>query len=161
VAVPAKAEWPPLYGPGFHEMTLADLRLRCVDAFSISKRRDPVMLSLEAMCLAISVVQLQAEVWIDGSFTTSKIEPDDVDVVVLYNDLFGGGTREQQEIIRRIKDQDFQFPLKCDSYVSRQYAPDHLLHSFSLRNRDYWIRQFGFSRGNNQKGIVLIRTPVS
>jgi hypothetical protein len=53
-------------------MTLADLRKACVDAFVLSRRRDPIMQSLEAMCLAISGALLRAEVWVDGSFLTHK-----------------------------------------------------------------------------------------
>jgi hypothetical protein len=96
-------------------MTLADLRKACVDAFVLSRRRDPIMQSLEAKCLAISGALLRAEVWVDGSFLTHKIDPDDVDVVVVYNELSGGGTPEQLNIIDRIDKKSFQFPVVCDS----------------------------------------------
>lgn len=159
--MPTKPEWPALYAPGFHEATLSDLRNRCVDAFPLSKRRDPIMRSLEAMCFAISGALLRAEVWVNGSFTTFKIEPDDVDVVVVFNEPSGGGTPDQLSVIRRVEAQDFQFPVKCDSYTCAQYPEGHKLHSTSEFMRAYWMRQFGFSRGNALKGIALVRTPVS
>lgn len=142
-------------------MTLPDLRRACVDAFPLSRRRDPIMRSLEAMCLAISSALLQAEVWVDGSFLTQKIEPDDVDVVLVFSELAGGGTPEQQNIISRIDAQDFQFPLRCDSYTCKQFPKGHALHGTGEFMRAYWIRQFGFSRGQQLKGIAVIRTPLS
>jgi hypothetical protein len=119
------------------------------------------MRSLEAMCLAISGALLPAEVWVNGSFLTHKIEPDDVDVVLVINVLSAGGTTDQQNIIRRIEGKDFQFPVRCDSYVCKQYPEGHTLRSTGEFMRAYWMKQFGFSRGDRIKGIAVIRTPVS
>jgi hypothetical protein len=119
------------------------------------------MRSLEAMCLAMSGVLLPGEIWVNGSFLTHKIEPDDVDVVVVFNELSSGFTPDQQNIIKRVDDKDFQFPIKCDSYTCRQYPAGHSSHSIGEFMRAYWMRQFGFSRGDRIKGIAVIRTPVS
>jgi hypothetical protein len=112
-----KPEFPPLLQEGLHPMTLADLRALCVGAFPLSVRRDPIMRSLEAMCVALSASLTKAEVWVDGSFLTQKIEPDDVDVIVVLPSGVNG-TPEQRTVIERIDRQEFVFPIKCDSYTT-------------------------------------------
>lgn len=74
----AKAEFPPLLPAGFHDMDLHRLRALCVDAFPLSRRREPLMELVGEICSELTSVSLYTEVWVDGSFLTAKIEPDDV-----------------------------------------------------------------------------------
>ncbi len=155
-----KVEYPPLLMEGLHELTLADLRVLCVDGFPLSTRRDPVMRVLESMCLAMSTALVPAAVWVDGSFLTEKIEPDDVDVVVVMQ--AGNRTSEQQAVIDRIENQEFVFPVTCDSYVNVEYPQGHKKYWFSQYMRAYWIKQFGFARNDKvMKGIAVVRTPTT
>lgn len=133
MAISAKREYPPLLPPGLHEMTLAELRVMCVDAFPLSRRRDPIMRSLEGMCTTISISLLRAAVWVDGSFVTQKIEPDDVDVVVALNHINTNNTPDQLRVRERIEKQEFAFPVQCDSYLFMEYPADHT---------DYWIGEY-------------------
>jgi hypothetical protein len=81
VALSLKREYPPLLAAGLHPKTIAELRVMCVDAFPLSTRRDPIMQALQSMLTSLSVALLRADVWVDGSFVTEKIEPDDVDLL--------------------------------------------------------------------------------
>jgi hypothetical protein len=89
------------------------------------------------------------------------MEPDDIDVVAVINELSGGGTPEQNDVIQRISKKDFQFPATCDSYIHRDYPTGHPMHTIGEMMRAYWMRQFGFSRSDKMTGIAVIRTPVS
>lgn len=160
MASAGKPEFPPLLPAGLHPRTLSELRKMCVIDFPHSKRRDPVMRSLEAMCTSISVAFIRAEVWVDGSFLTKKIEPDDVDVLVTLNAECANGTSQQQQIIAKVNAKGFNMPVQCDSYLLFQYPKGHPLYWTAKYMRAYWLRQFGFSRGNQLKGIAVIRTPI-
>jgi hypothetical protein len=64
-------------------MTLQGLRKLCVNAFPLSSRRDRLMRSVEALCTTVSTALIVSEIWIDGSFLTQKMDPDDVDLVAV------------------------------------------------------------------------------
>lgn len=111
------------------------------------------------MILALSVTLLQSAVWIDGSFLTQKIEPDDVDLVVALQHVNGNDTPAQRAVLQRIVNQNFSFPIQCDSYVLVEYPTGHPSYWFGEYMRAYWIRQLGFARGRTLKGIAVVRTP--
>ncbi len=142
-------------------MTLVQLRTLCVTNFPLSARRDPIMRSLEVMCTALSIALVRSQVWVDGSFLTQKIEPDDVDVTVVIQSG-AAGTPEQQTALARVSNQDYKFPIKCDSYVHIEYSKSHPKYWFGEFMRAYWIRQYGFDRrAQTMKGIAVIETPVA
>lgn len=117
------------------------------------------MSSLEGMCTALSVSLIRSDVWVDGSFLTKKIEPDDVDVVVVIQ--HGPQTPAQNAILERVATKKFVSPQQCDSYVNVEYPKAHPNHSIGEFMRAYWMKQFGFSRGQDIKGIAVVRTPVT
>ena len=141
-------------------MTLMEIRALCVTPFTLSTRRELIMRSLEAMCTTLSIALVKADVWVDGSFLTQKIEPDDVDVLVVLPSGVNG-TPEQRAAIKRVDDQDFAFPIKCDSYTTIEYPRGHKKYWFGEYARAYWLRQFGFARTNAMKGIAVIGTPLT
>ena len=133
----------------------------CVDAFPLSSRRDPIMTALQSMLTSLSVALLRADVWIDGSFVTEKIEPDDVDLVVLIFNVNKNDTPAQQGVLNRIHNQQYTFPIKCDSYILVEYAHGHPNYWIGQYMHAYWLRQFGFARSNQMKGIPVTRTPIT
>jgi hypothetical protein len=161
VATASKPEFPPLLPVGLHPKTLPELRQMCVTNFPLSTRRDPIMRSVEAMCTSISTALIRAEMWIDGSFLTQKIEPDDVDLLVTLDAQYLSGTPLQQQIVSRIASQDFKAPVQCDSYVHFQYPEGHASYWTAEFTRAYWMRQFGFGRNDQFKGLAVIRTPIA
>src|SRR5690242_5545325 len=101
MAFGSKPDFPPLLKEGFHSMTLAALRKLCVDNFSLSATRNHIMTELEAVCLSMSLALIKAEVWIDGSFVTKKIDPMDVDLVVVIQHG-ANGAPQQQDLLTRV-----------------------------------------------------------
>ncbi len=77
-----KDDFPPLLPEGFHPMSLADLRLLCVNRFSSSITRPSIMDGLEKVVYELNKSGLHLEVWVDGSFTTEKLNPDDSDIAI-------------------------------------------------------------------------------
>lgn len=153
-----KEEFPPLLEPGFHVMTLADLRARCVAAFSLSKTRSEIMDGLDKFVDMLRVENVVGDLWIDGSFMTQKLDPEDVDVVLSVQSHFHkNGTEVQQALVDLVEAADFKPDYFCDVYVLWQYDQDDELYALGESQRAYWIRQFGFSRGADKKGMALIK----
>jgi len=117
------------------------------------------MEGLEQIVWELSEMGIVVDVWVDGSFTTKKFEPDDSDVVVcIKSEFLANMTREQQTYISDFQRnrKGFKDKFYCDLY----FYIDHS-HATSEWLRSYWIRQFGFSRNDDMKGIVVVSTPTN
>jgi hypothetical protein len=101
--------------------------------------------------------KIPGEIWVDGSFLTDKIDPKDVDVIVRIdgNAVYDNGTSEQRDAIDWVIANQ-KASLRCDSYVLMEYPAAHPLHEEGKWWYSYWHRQWGFSRDDDPKGIVVI-----
>jgi hypothetical protein len=152
-----KVEYPPLLGLGFHPTTIEDLRKLCVDAFPLSKKRPDIMDNLETVLSELTKHKIEGEVWIDGSFTTEKIEPEDSDILVYVSGEFlDNATPEQHNLIATISS-NLKAKYMCDSYVLPYYPEGHQWYNEVEWWKAYWIRQFGFTRKDEPKGIAVVR----
>lgn len=159
MAAASKTEFPPLLGTGMHEMPLAHIRALCVEGFPLSTTRDGHMRGVEALCGSLSAALIPSHVWIDGSFLTQKIDPADVDLAVrLHFATLPNPSTEQIALIDRIQKKQFA---GCDSYVFIEYPQGHPHHPTGDMMHAYWQRQFGFTRGDQFKGVATVRTPFA
>lgn len=116
-----------------------------------------MMSKLEEIIAMLEGTGMQGNLWVDGSFVTDKLDPRDVDVLLHVEDGRGFDARNKVHvdavswIASNLKHSHF-----CDSYVSAVPPPSHPLHSYLSHRLQYWQRQFGFSRGNIAKGIVVV-----
>jgi hypothetical protein len=97
-----------------------------------------------------------AMLWIDGGFLTEKIDPKDVDVVMLCDGpRYDAGPSSYQVAIDWVIANQ-KATLKCDSYALFEYPAAHVLHTEGAWWRAYWHVKWGFSREEDPKGIVVI-----
>ena len=91
------------------------------------------------------------EVWIDGSFATTKPNPEDIDLLFLFDmGLLNGLTGEQQTRLDRIFGSgrmETKIRYACDVYV--RPIDDR-------RGREYWSGFFGQDREGTKKGIARL-----
>ncbi len=122
------------------------------------------MTSLEALLAALSSAAVKAQVWIDGSFLTKKIDPDDVDLVVVLQEedfLLAWANPTGKDVLERIVRKEFTNPVKCDSYISLEYPLETPRHALGQKQRDYWLKTFGESRSGDKKGMAVIEVPIT
>lgn len=145
--------------PGLHEITLDGLRQMCHLDFPLSKTRESILNGLVDFLVKLRAAAITSgEVWIDGSFLTRKIDPQDVDFVVCVDaDVYDNGTVEQKAFMDSIANDDWKSPNFCDCYLSLAWPAGHALHNEGELNREYWKKQFGTSRNGDPKGMAVIR----
>lgn len=131
----------------------------CVDAFPSSDTREAIMAGLASVFEALQKEEITGELWVDGSFLTEKIDPRDVDVVLRLEPSFVDEASEDQLAVIDWLRIDLKTDYQCDSYVFVEYPKGHDLEGEGERIRDYWIKQFGFSRGDEHKGIAVLSLP--
>jgi hypothetical protein len=115
------------------------------------------MLGLEQVVGRLRALKILGELWVNGSFLTEQIDPNDSDVVLFVQSAFyDGATTEQMEVINWVNG-DLKSSHCCDSYVSVEYPQSHPLYWHGEYLRAYWMRQWGFSKDDAiMKGIAVI-----
>lgn len=137
-------------------MPLDQVRELCVANFPLSTSRDRIMMGLERLIGELGSRGVNTDVWIDGSFVTEKINPEDVDLVLCTDGrVYDEGTDEQRTILHTVN-ANLKGALGCDSYLFLEYPQGHPLYEEGQRLREYWLRQFGRSRGGEPKGIAVV-----
>jgi hypothetical protein len=114
---------------------------------------------LEIVARTFAWAGVVGELWIDGSFATEKENPRDADVLLhvdasLYDHGSPGVRAAVDWAISNLKALHH-----CDSYVWLEYPQGHALYWTSEWDRAYWIKQFGFSRVDDYKGIIVLPLP--
>lgn len=148
--MPTKSEFPPLLPEGLHSKVLDDLQSLCVDAFPLSSSRPRLMNGLRTLVRNLAGTGVHADLWVDGSFVTAKLNPEDIDVVLCFGDQ-EELTETQHQFLRRLRSQSTtqanyaRLHYGCDFYVAPQSG------------RAYWLRWYGHDRKDNPKGIVIVR----
>jgi hypothetical protein len=78
-------EYRPLYQAGFKDINESDLKSVFVEPFENPERREYLLSRFSALLDRFKEVGISSEVWIDGSFSTEKPEPGDIDMIFFIN----------------------------------------------------------------------------
>jgi hypothetical protein len=156
VAGQNKPEFQPLLDPGFHDLGIDGIRRCCVERFPESITRQRIMVNLSELTQVINQKGINGEIWIDGSFLTQKLNPDDVDLVlVISQSTFNLMDDDQKEFLNWFNNTSLYQRYRCDNYLfvrEENAATGEYLYA-------YWLKQFGFSRGGAMKGLAVVRIP--
>nr|WP_321472136.1 hypothetical protein [uncultured Paludibaculum sp.] len=115
------------------------------------------MAGLREVLARLAGVGINAEVWVDGSFLTEKIDPDDVDFAIrLIGTEFDTAPQDVVDAVVWAVS-DLKTSHRVDGYAWAEWPDDHSEHDFGKERRSYWEKWYGTSRGGNPKGIVVIR----
>lgn len=147
-----KKEYKPLFEEGFKQIALWQLDATFLDPFNDNEHRKYLIDRLNAFINEFQYLGLEAEIWIDGSFTTHKPEPQDIDVVFLLD----------QEAVTKLdskKEKLFRELFMNREEVKARYSIDiYFIDKDDEEDKQNWISTYGFdSRKMNSKGIYKIK----
>ena len=158
-----KEEFPSLLPQGFHTLSRAELKRRCVGDFPISEVRPHIMAGLEVVLERIEAVGIAGTIWLDGSFSTSKQEPDDVDFVLIAAASYRPeGTQDQKDCVERLinRENDPKASFRCDTDVVLDFPPESPFHQLTEETKAHFPELYGFSvTAREPKGIVVLTVP--
>lgn len=151
-----KEEFHPLLPAGFHPLDEAARRRLCVERFPSSITRMIILNNVEQLISSINSQAIKGELWIDGSFLTEKQNPDDADLVfALTEETYRSLNHAQKTFFDTYRSTRLYDRYRIDNYgvvVDQNSALGQWQYA-------YWLRQFGFSRGNQMKGILQVHVP--
>ncbi len=139
-------EYSPLLTPGLHEIGESDLERQFIEPFAGSNTRPYLILGLRNYLSSLKRLGISFEVWIDGSFSTEKIDPSDVDLVVFASEKDVNSLDENRRV---------HFSGLMDRLSARsKYGCDVLFAiAENVDIRSYWRGWYGFDRNERPKGI--------
>ena len=100
---------------------------------------------------------IEGELWVNGSFLTEKINPNDVDMVLCLNSSFVDNASTAQRSTLGWFESNLRDSHLCDTYVHIEFPSSDPQYWVGFFMRAYWMKQFGFSRSDQLKGIALVR----
>jgi len=114
------------------------------------------MRNLEDKIADINQHAIPGEIWIDGSFLTEKLNPDDADIALLIaRAAYQGLSFGQRRFFNDFRGTSLYDQFRIDNYgivLDPTRPEDHWMYA-------YWLRQFGFSRADEMKGILRVPVP--
>ncbi|USE35853.1 hypothetical protein [Endozoicomonas sp. SCSIO W0465] len=143
-------DYPPLFAPGMHSITLSDMPEIFVAPFKNSSRRAHLLHRFNAFLESLIDFPVAMEIWIDGSFSTHKENPGDIDLLVVA-DVYGVNrlpARQQQQLFNVFESNEaIRLRYECDVIFVTDLQEDHTL----------WQELYGLDRNDRPKGIPKIR----
>jgi hypothetical protein len=145
-----KQDFPPLFAPGIHKLTVAEFEKVVVSPFQDDHERKRLFLLFEQWIHKLRLLNVTGVLWIDGSFVTSKFAPGDIDCILWYPSFSVTPTIDQEKETELLID---RLSLKA------QYDIDFYMESPEpskrLARESAWRGLFGFQHdGRSPKGFV-------
>jgi hypothetical protein len=160
-----KPEFPPILAQGFHSLTPTEVMELCVTAFPESTVRGDIMAGLESILERIEDLNMACEIWLDGSFTTHKLEPEDVDFIVFAPiAVLETASQELDEFIEWMNDNhdEPKTLFKCHTQIVFEGAQNDYANDLIGDTRSHYQNLFGFSVTTREpKGIVVLNLKVA
>ncbi|CRI56369.1 DUF6932 family protein [Pseudomonas sp. CCOS 191] len=146
-----KVDYPPLLAAGIHPFSLEQLRSLTVDGFPNSSRRSILFGGLSVYVELLQNAGLKSTIWVDGSFMCAKDDPQDIDLVVVYD----------PENVDSLS--EAALPVVNNLLNSNFAAARFGLHVFKVESTDqegldFWMQKFGTQRDETTpKGLAALR----
>jgi hypothetical protein len=147
----------PLYPGGLHTVSLKEIKRRCVTDFPLSKTRGRLFEGMKVLFGRVGAQDEEIEAWLDGSFLTNKIDPNDIDIVLVFNADRYDDSIEYRETLDWAITQEATQEHFCHCFAMPRYPEGHkhwVLHQAEMAS---WRKLFGHSRDGGEKGIAVVR----
>ncbi|WP_371717099.1 hypothetical protein [Ancylobacter sp. TS-1] len=153
----SKPEFAPLLAPGRHRMSMRRLSDICVSAFPTSTNRQPLFQALLQLISDLATLNIPCEIWIDGSYLTAKIEPDDIDLSVRFavEDFDRLDPMVQNTIMSRLSGKTYH--PRLDTYAFVSGPRDHEYADIFAETENYWAEWWSVARAGWLKGVAVVR----
>lgn len=141
---------------GIINSSLQNFEDNFITNFNDSSTRPEIFKGYLRYCDKLLPLNIATKQWINGSFTTKKVNPNDIDFVTHIDAL---KVDENPEIQNKISEICNPFETKkeflCDVYFIPLY-PQKMpeLYQHTIERINYWRKWFGHDRKMNPKGII-------
>lgn len=138
--------------------SLTELQTRFVTEVRDSTTRPEIWDGWMRHRAALAAINLRPIALVNGSFTTNKRNPKDIDLCYLVDaEAVNNLTAAERTEYTRLFDADHcQQGFRCDPFAIRCYPPTHMRFASMINEVAYWTRVFGVDRKGHPKRILMI-----
>ena len=141
---------------GLHDYSVEQFITQFVDGFPTSQRRKQIADALFAFAREIFAYGIPFEFWIDGSYVTTKVNPNDADLALFFHYPDLAKLPAEKNVLHQKYAQYLDpYYLCAASPENQQILPKKVFNNV-VNHRNYWRGQFGFDRSDVPKGIVRL-----
>ena len=141
---------------GFHDYTYDEFCKTFVEDFPTSQRRRMIAEALLEFSREVFAIGVPCEFWIDGSYATAKVNPNDADIILFFQYQHMVQLQPLWQSFR----QKYSGVLDIYFWYAKSPENERLLNPADynqiINQRNYWRGQFGFDREDRPKGIIRI-----
>src|SRR5690554_2392311 len=141
-----------------HPVTIAELEEEFVQPFTKSSTRKNIVEGHSNYVIEIfQILEHNFFQWLDGSFVTQKLDPNDIDVInfVHYSDYTNNITGNLRKFLTHFGDPRSEY--KVDGYIVPVYPPNDPRFALTIDKYNYWRLLFGRDKNNNPKGMLELK----
>jgi hypothetical protein len=141
---------------GVYFCDATELYAAFVRTFPTSRTRTRIWAGFQELMRQPVMLLMDGTLWVDGSFVTGKLDPNDVDVVLFataaaLNDL----SAESRSELRRLQDADWSQPrFRTHLFVVAVHAAGDARSAVFEALRCYWREWWGRTRRGTPKGFI-------
>ena len=148
-----KIDSAPLLEAGKHCMSLSEIESLAVEPFVGSGTRTTLFKDLQHLVGMLESQEVSCEIWVDGSFLTEKLNPNDIDLtLVISSQSFETITENIKHEIVMLCDKTHRLSASLDCYISDSQDQTRL---------SYWHGMWGSGRDNKPKGYIILEIEAS
>ena len=146
--------------PGFHDWELEEIEENLVVNFSKSKTRSRIFSGYTKLLKKLKSFKLEAEQWLDGSFSTTKVNPGDLDMLTIIeaNQLNKIDPSKGAELKTLFDGPNTKKDYLCDSYILAKRDKSDPNYEYYRKMHKYWYGEFSLDRSFSPKGIVRVKS---
>jgi hypothetical protein len=140
---------------GLIRPTIQEFEARFANA-NAEKVRKEIYEGYKKYCNSLICLGAVSIQWIDGSYTTTKAAPNDIDLVVHFDGMRIHNNVDLQNHFKKLVDgNEMKRLYRCHPQFVLVYPksePD--LYSYYLLRYNYWLKWFSRDREGNKKGLI-------
>jgi len=151
-----KQAFQPLLPPGRHVLSITELNSLTVLDFPKSVRRRMLFAELQKLVNFLGLANVVGEIWIDGSFLTEKLEPDDIDLsFAAWAHAFELLAPDSQTSIIQCLNGGKAFSPWLDTYLCFRFLPEDPRRAAD--KTVYWTEKWGVGWDGRLKGYIVLK----
>lgn len=141
---------------GIHDFDAGAIEEHLVVGFPTSITRVQILAGYKKHRAEIEALGLTCEQLIDGSFVSTKNDPEDIDLVGLIDaDAVDALSPAQQMQLQALfSGQTTKATHLCDAYLCPTVPQNDPRYARLRAARKYWLGEFGYDRQDKPKGMV-------
>lgn len=143
---------------GLIRVTLSDFHSRFVAGVKNSKTRADIWDGWQRHRMDLEKIGIRFATLIGGSYTSSKIDPGDIDLCIIFDseDVGSLNAADLAAFGKLMLNSHTKPTYRCDVFPLRLYPLANLRFGSTARDWNYWSRVYGFDRNGRPRAMFLV-----